>query len=310
MPSTTKDRLRRRESPTPSMKIDGDLVTERMQTRLEWVRSNIESLWKDQDVKIRPDRYEVVMDGNWWKWNIVLALTPGILIAAYCELVAKPKMLEKRKYGMNDGLPQPSSSSFLEDLYDGLVNYLYGMKPVETKQIQPNVSAGTGSGSISPQDSNLQELQALKDRIRELEERILSQKPRPGIRDRHQMTSPPSRPSSDSTGTNGESAVPSAASWIIQTLSESIGHAQEAAMSVVFPQKQENEAGQSNHPERISAGDDAVAAGIHDDHSESPLGSLESEDSSSLGSSTGKEQTEHRIATDETESRRWWQLWK
>lgn len=107
LPSTTKDRLRRVDPPPKEhpMKIDAALVTERMQTRLNWIRSNIESLWKDPDATTRPDRYELVMDANWWKWNLLLAVTPGILIATYCELVAKPMMIEKEKSGQAMAFP-------------------------------------------------------------------------------------------------------------------------------------------------------------------------------------------------------------
>ncbi|KAL3926971.1 MAG: hypothetical protein SGBAC_013266, partial [Bacillariaceae sp.] len=223
LPFTTKDRLRRvvPRSPQQPLKIDADLVTERLQTRLDWVRSNIEGLWKDPNATNRPDRYELAIDGNWWTWNLLLALTPGILIAAYCEFVAKPMMLEQRKDG-SDGLPQPSSNAFLGDLYDGLMHYMYGMEPANTNHIQSETKNSTTAldAKSSLSETDLQQLQALKEKIQELEDRLTApQRPGLGIRQRHQMTAPnkPEEPPSDAAG----ESVTSATGWILQTLTES-----------------------------------------------------------------------------------------
>mmetsp|Transcript_15580 Transcript_15580/g.38428 ORF Transcript_15580/g.38428 Transcript_15580/m.38428 type:complete len:347 (+) Transcript_15580:24-1064(+) len=317
LPSTTKDRLRRRTGVLPhhpgtqkEMKIDSDLVTERMQTRLDWVRSNVESLWKDPNATNRPDRYEIAMDGNWWKWNILLALTPGILIAAYCELVAKPMMLEQNRKDGSNGLPQPTSSSFLEDLYGGLMHYLYGMEPVDagTKQIQSETA------DKSPQETDLQQLQALKDQIRDLEDRMTSpsQRPRPGIHQRHKMPgTPKSEESSDSSSTGGESSIPSAAAgWVLQTLTESLGFIQEAANTVLFPSPPETKGIDNDASKNAITGDT-------DSQDEQQSSSSQAEASSSSSSLVvRKEEEEDGIittndeSTDKSSRRRWWQVWK
>ncbi len=34
----------------------------------------------------------LVMDANWWFWNLLFAASPAILIAVYCEFIVKPEM--------------------------------------------------------------------------------------------------------------------------------------------------------------------------------------------------------------------------
>uniref|UniRef100_A0A7S4AXG9 Uncharacterized protein n=1 Tax=Pseudo-nitzschia australis TaxID=44445 RepID=A0A7S4AXG9_9STRA len=38
------------------------------------------------------DRKGIIMDANWWSWNLLFASSPAILIGLYCEFVVKPRM--------------------------------------------------------------------------------------------------------------------------------------------------------------------------------------------------------------------------
>jgi hypothetical protein len=169
LPATTKDRLRLVPIGNKT-EVNADLVAERVTTRLEWMRSSIETLWKDPNTTSRPDRYELAMDGNWWRWNVLFALSPGLLIALYCELITKPEMLEERERN-GDILPVSSSNSILEDLSDGLQHYIFGIDPSEKQ----DGAVKHSSHPQSLQQQELQQIQELKYQIQELEERVLSQ---------------------------------------------------------------------------------------------------------------------------------------
>jgi hypothetical protein len=45
----------------------------------------------------RPKKPGLLMDDRWWFWNIVFAMVPAIVISLYCELRAKPIMMEYEK---------------------------------------------------------------------------------------------------------------------------------------------------------------------------------------------------------------------
>eukprot|EP00934_Nitzschia_sp_Nitz4_P001845 Nitzschia sp. Nitz4//scaffold346_size17405//5577//7049//NITZ4_008829-RA/size17405-processed-gene-0.0-mRNA-1//1//CDS//3329548647//1845//frame0 len=85
--------------------IDEELVAERMTDRLSWARGRLYSFWTEvagsqssegAAVAGRPRRYELVMDANWWFWNILMAMTPAVLLAAYCEFVVHPRMAQEK----------------------------------------------------------------------------------------------------------------------------------------------------------------------------------------------------------------------
>ncbi|CAJ1963225.1 unnamed protein product [Cylindrotheca closterium] len=319
LPSTTKDRLRRVAPPGNRIqkenRIDSELVTERLQTRLDWVRSNIESLWKDPNAASRPDRYEISMDGNWWKWNLLLALTPGMLIAAYCEFVAKPTMLEQRKVEGSSGLPQPNSSSFLEDLYDGLMHYLYGMEPTNNNQIQSETPTNNTISGDSMQRDDLQQLQALKDQIKDLEDRMnaadISTSPRPGVRQRrHQRNNvhkPKEEPPSDNSA---DKSSPSMAGWILQTMTESLGMIQETANTVLFPSPDTQG---KDKEDASNANTDNATASITGDEEDDDAANLSNEEQLSSSQYENKKKQDGGVTIDEFENssrRRWWQLWK
>ena len=97
-----------------------EVLAERLETRLNWARQGIENIMGVQrgseavyppsiDVKLvkgdnqptitpRPKQREgIVMDTNWWFWNILLAATPAAFIAMFCEFYAKPIALAEQE---------------------------------------------------------------------------------------------------------------------------------------------------------------------------------------------------------------------
>lgn len=119
--TTLKDRLRSRThsySHNLPHRNNTALFAERLVTRLAWARQALHAgtAWlrspangtnniangqhQQQEVVIR---YETVMDANWWFWNLLLAATPSLIIAGYCELVVKPKMDQLRYQNADDG---------------------------------------------------------------------------------------------------------------------------------------------------------------------------------------------------------------
>eukprot|EP00980_Cylindrotheca_fusiformis_P002425 scaffold576_cov106-Cylindrotheca_fusiformis.AAC.2 len=214
LPVTTRDRLRGLPASRPRKKeIDADLVAERVTTRLEWMRSNIEGLWKDPNTDTRPDRYELVMDGNWWRWNVLLAVSPALVIALYCELVAIPEM---RKEQGKDGFvpPMPPSNSFMDNLYEGFQHYIFGVDP---KGIADGAQKDLSSPQQTKEQRELQQIQELKIRIQEIETRILSGQQYSNIHKRRQAQSPSPTTEKVPKTTNAESE-----SSILSNLLESL----------------------------------------------------------------------------------------
>jgi hypothetical protein len=58
---------------------------------------------KDPPSSSRPLRMQVIMDSNWWMWNLLLAASPAVIIALYCEFVAKPQMIEQLQQQAQQG---------------------------------------------------------------------------------------------------------------------------------------------------------------------------------------------------------------
>merc|ERR1719491_2074360 len=55
--------------------------------------------------EISTTRKGLVMDENWWFWNLMFAASPSFLIFLYCELIVKPEMKkrnEEREKNKND----------------------------------------------------------------------------------------------------------------------------------------------------------------------------------------------------------------
>jgi hypothetical protein len=169
---------------------NADLVAERMTTRLQWARESLSALWKDPSVKHRrPQRYEMTMDANWWTWNILLAISPGILIAVYCEYVVTPQMRQQH-LEQHGSLPPPPPTwreSILEIYNTVMIDYLQFQEAPQQPD-EANTTPTTADGlSILPggnatttrpllgslQDQQLQELQALKRQLETLEAQII-----------------------------------------------------------------------------------------------------------------------------------------
>jgi hypothetical protein len=86
--------------------VHTDLLTERMTTRMEWARETLGKVWTtdpNSSSAARPLRMQVVMDSNWWMWNLLLAASPAVIIALYCEFVAKPQMIEQLQQQAQQG---------------------------------------------------------------------------------------------------------------------------------------------------------------------------------------------------------------
>lgn len=74
---------------------------------------------------------EVTMDANWWFWNLLLAASPAIFIAVYCQFIVIPQMIQERKQQLlhqnnPDALllvEQASNLSWAES-FQGLLEYL------------------------------------------------------------------------------------------------------------------------------------------------------------------------------------------
>jgi hypothetical protein len=110
---TTKDRLRfpllhtathksssRNSTLFPSTP-SSILLSERFETRLTFARDGLAKLWRTATTgspelsstgSSRPSRIELQMDANWWFWNLLLAASPAVLLAVYCEFRGKPQM--------------------------------------------------------------------------------------------------------------------------------------------------------------------------------------------------------------------------
>ena len=220
---TTKDRLR---IPTTSAStittkqkpVDAALISERLSTRLQWARSNLRNTWYDvtgsSPQNPRPARASLEMDTNWWFWNLLLAVSPAVIIALYCEMVAKPQMVEYNKSEEEEDQPQRQrqhgrdasgtnqeadvndsslpSSSRNSQLYSLIENYILGQVPEETKNAVARVPTDLPSdGKISLENERslqpaspspaqiqlLQEVKELQQRLKEMEQEIDTSNP-------------------------------------------------------------------------------------------------------------------------------------
>jgi hypothetical protein len=210
---TTKDRLRVPTTskstitakPKPSSfninAVDADLISERLSTRLQWARSNLRNTWYDltgsSPQNPRPARASLEMDVNWWFWNLLLAVSPAVIIALYCEMVAKPQMADfysEQEAGQSQQQRQSdvkdsssSSSLWSSQLYSLITNYIMGQVSEETKIAVAQVPTDLPSdGKISleneksspPASSSpaqiqlLQQVKELQQRLKEMEQEI------------------------------------------------------------------------------------------------------------------------------------------
>lgn len=210
---TTKDRLRVPTTSTITTKpsayntnaVDADLISERLSTRLQWARSNLRKSWYDvtgsSPQNPRPARASLEMDANWWFWNLLLAISPAVIIAFYCEMVAKPQMVEfyseqeeqqsqQQQLGDVSGTnvkDSSSSSLWNSQLYSLIIKYILGQVSEETKNAVAQVPTDLPSdvkiplenerssppASSSPAQIQLmQQVKELQQRLKEMEQEI------------------------------------------------------------------------------------------------------------------------------------------
>ena len=149
---TTKDRLRLSSRPQPNSRWNKDNVLEesmmiqspeelakRLHSGLDIARAamretyssfrnpNVISAGKNHFLPARQAPSSIskgtkpthpkglVMDANWWFWNLLLAASPSVAIALYCEFIVKPEMRilneEKEKQESSRGERETNSSS-------------------------------------------------------------------------------------------------------------------------------------------------------------------------------------------------------
>ena len=181
---TLKDRLRQQIKQNSPIK-DAELLSERLATRIEFFKQSFESFWKDSSLpRESPPKEMIVLDRNWWFWNTLLALSPAVLIALYCELVAKPKMQEMEEIGPQFQ-PIATWSDSMTHLTDWIQYKLLGTEFSDRKLRQHKLS--TESSEIDKQIEQLRELQQLKQKLEALERQLSNESiPQSNIRQRIQ----------------------------------------------------------------------------------------------------------------------------
>lgn len=122
---TTREKLRLlRETNLVDRKslLDREFVSEMVDLargRIHWIKNRVMLFWNpdyreetdlvvsrlpgkndghpQQQQQRRRFTHTTILDERWWIWNIVLALSPALLIALFCEFIGKPSMLEFHK---------------------------------------------------------------------------------------------------------------------------------------------------------------------------------------------------------------------
>ena len=233
---TTKDRLRLSTRPSSSTKKtknkDGDdlmikspeELMERLNTGLDMARKAAKEGYatlrnpKPGDNHLLPARPTssgssggsrpappegLVMDANWWFWNLLFAASPAILIGVYCEFIVKPEMkarsdeLDKEERAKSLGSEQGSSSesgSAVDSKKMSSMRMRQQEEQKQKKQKSPNDKAATsieveGDGTnavvnangIQQQEKEVsfetqqQELNELQLKLQQLQDQIIRQ---------------------------------------------------------------------------------------------------------------------------------------
>jgi len=183
----------------------GDVAEE----RLHWMRNKFFGFWRGNDSTTTNDsaantqktkRVGPKMDAKWWFWNICFSLLPAVCIAAYCELIGKPQMLEhqrflhihaqKKKWGdayderQDEELArltlesEPFATKLYQAIYDLSMYFFLGQQQHEQQPTQPQVSheilpptASTTTTATTTTKEDV-EIAELKQRLEELEKRL------------------------------------------------------------------------------------------------------------------------------------------
>jgi hypothetical protein len=257
---TTKDRLR---SVRPSVKtktsnhhhmstakptMDESLIStpqelaDRAIQRLQLARSTLQHIWtaawtgntntntntntnKNGQTTTTTTTTTVIMDANWWFWNLLLAASPAIFIAIYCQFIVIPQMIQERKRQLQlqkeesssssspvlldptlDALKQASNLSWTES-FRGLMEYLQLLeKKIEEQDEQqkrkleataidrkmlPSHQHQHDDNSDSEKSLWQQQLEQLRQQLEELETKMKQQQPTESI-SRQENIEPPS----------------------------------------------------------------------------------------------------------------------
>ena len=185
--------------------MDEQLLAERLGTRLEWARQTLVagSEWlrqltpmndgttttiQGQSPPLRPSpknirlQYETPMDANWWFWNLILAASPSLILAGYCEWVIQPKMKQRQQQeesSQNQGgttmtasplLSTPTSLTWSET-WDMLLLWVQGHEPTTTPP--PMGDAPTRVSSTTPTTTIPTSSQQLTEKFHELQQQML-----------------------------------------------------------------------------------------------------------------------------------------
>jgi len=219
-PQTTRDRIRWLQDHNESLQADNHYrrlaINRRMEDlgdvaeeRLHWMRNKIFGFWRGNDSTTTNDsaantqktkRVGPKMDAKWWFWNICFSLLPAVCIAAYCELIGKPQMLEhqrflhihaqKKKWGdayderQDEELArltlesEPFATKLYQAIYDLSMYFFLGQQQHEQQPTQPQVSheilpptASTTTTATTTTKEDV-EIAELKQRLEELEKRL------------------------------------------------------------------------------------------------------------------------------------------
>jgi hypothetical protein len=120
----------------------------------------------------------LTMDGNWWFWNILFAVSPAILIGVYCQFVVIPEM---KRRNLNTGQQETISTDITwTDSLRHFMEYLQLVEPTLAKQqTKPSKEQELShkneqnqSQSQTDNDNLLEQIETLKFKLQSLEEKI------------------------------------------------------------------------------------------------------------------------------------------
>lgn len=165
---TVRDRQRRfverNEIPLGRILMRGGVIRqskrmlEMAEGRLTWIRDRLYKFWNpdygspdpshpqsDQRQPQRPKKQATVMDGRWWFWNIVLAVSPAAFIGLYCEFRAKPRMIAYHRRNALEEMEEAFGKEFVEEHGEALLEEkLKRMQPQSWEEYLKEIYQGLG----------------------------------------------------------------------------------------------------------------------------------------------------------------------
>jgi hypothetical protein len=183
---TTKDRLRSaRPSSLSAVKQPERIASpqelaERAVHRLQVARSTLQEAWNNSGNATAtaaaatkpPSNKGLVMDANWWFWNVLLAVSPALLIGVYCQFVVIPQMI---KQNQTHSIQQEAAKLTWAESVHQLILYLQGEEIQAVKE--KTVTETKGKSMQSPNDNGKndavqQQLHDLRQQLEQLEAEI------------------------------------------------------------------------------------------------------------------------------------------